>query len=98
MMMSLRAHKLSEAIAVMDRRIEKTDAKARRIHGGRSCGKHFWCGGYCDRVRDLIEEQRDLKEELGHALALMAAERLALRRVGLSDDVLKMIVACATTA
>ncbi len=78
----------------MDRRIEKTDAKAMRIHGGRACGKHFWCGGYCDRVRDLIEIKRDQNVELKRALALMAAERLALG--GLSDDVLKMIVGCVS--
>ena len=88
--MSLRAQQLSEAIAELDRRIDKTDAKARRLHGGRSCGKHFWCGGYCDRVRDLMEIKRDQEVELGHALALMAAEKFAIQ--GLSDDVLKTIV------
>ena len=92
--MSLLAQQLSEVIAELDRRIEKTDAKAMRIHRGRSCGKHFWCGGYCDRVRDLIEIKRDRKVDLKRALALMAAELLAFR--GLSDDMLKMIVDCVS--
>ena len=92
--MSIFAHQLSKAIAELDRRIEKTDAKATRIHGGRKCGKHFWCGGYCDKVRDLVEIKRKQKSELNYALALMAAETFALQ--GLSDDVLKMIVGCAS--
>ena len=93
--MSVRAEQLCEAIAETDRRIERTDAKARRIHGGRSCGKHFWCGGYCDRVKELIEIKEAQEAELEHALARMAAGILVGE--GLSDDVLRMIVGYAVT-
>lgn len=88
--MSLHADQLTAAIAELDRRIEKTNAKASRIHGGRKCGKHFWCGGYCERARDLIEIKRRQERKLGQALVAMAAERLAVG--GLSSDVLRMIV------
>jgi hypothetical protein len=91
----MHADLLMKAIAELDKRIDKADAKAMRIHGGRACGKHFWCGGYCDRVRDLMELKRDQTLELKHAMALMAAEKLATQ--GLADDMLRMIVreACA---
>ena len=88
--MSLQADQLTAAIAELDRRIEKTNAKASRIHGGRKCGKHFWCGGYCERARDLIEIKRRQERKLDQALVAMAAERLAVG--GLSSDVLRMIV------
>ena len=88
--MSLRAEQLTATIAMLGRRIEKTDAKAIRMHGGRKCGKHFWCGGYCDRVRELMELKKNQEQKLEQALALMAAERLAV--TGLSSDVLRMIV------
>ena len=91
--MSLRAEQLSQAIAELARRIEKSHAKASRIHGGRKCGKNFWCGGYCERARDLREVKQQQERELEHALALMAAERLALAGV-LPSDVLRMIVDC----
>ena len=55
MPMTSQAEQLTVAIAKLQRQIEKTDAKAIRMHGGRKCGKHFWCGGYCDRVRELTE-------------------------------------------
>ena len=89
--MSLRAEQLSQAIAELARRIEKSHAKASSIHGGRKCGKNFWCGGYCERARDLREVKQQQECELHHALALMAAERLALAGV-LPSDVLRMIV------
>jgi hypothetical protein len=91
----MHADLLMKAIAELDKRIDKADAKAMRIHRGRACGKHFWCGGYCDRVRDLMELKRDQTLELKHAMALMAAEKLATQ--GLADDMLRMIVreACA---
>ena len=95
--MSLRAEQLSQAIAELGRRmmprIEKSHAKASRIHGGRKCGKNFWCGGYCERARDLTEIKRQQDRELQHALARMAAERLALAGL-LPGDVLRMIVDC----
>ena len=93
MVMSSWAEHLTDAIAELGRRIEKTDAKARRIHGGRKCGKNFWCGGYCERARDLTEIKRQQDRELQHALARMAAERLALAGL-LPGDVLRMIVDC----
>ena len=95
-LMSLRAEQLSQAIAELGRRIEKSHAKASRIHGGRKCGKHFWCGGYCDRVRELLELKRNQEQKLDQALAIMAAERLAV--IGLSSDVLRMIVDMRTNS
>ena len=92
---SLRAEQLCKSIAFLDRRIERTDARVIRLHGGRKCGKHFWCGGYCDRVKELIEIKEAQEAELEHALALMAAERLVGE--GLNDDVLRMIVGYAVT-
>ena len=88
--MSLQAEQLTATIAMLGRRIEKTDAKAIRMHGGRKCGKHFWCGGYCDRVRELLELKQNQEKKLDQALAFMAAERLAV--TGLSSDVISMIV------
>ncbi len=93
--MSLRAEQLCKSVAFLDRRIERTDARVIRLHGGRKCGKHFWCGGYCDRVKELIEIKEAQEAELEHALALMAAERLVGE--GLNDDVLRMIVGYAVT-
>lgn len=90
--MSSRARQLSESITVLDRRIQKADAKAIRIHGGRKCGKHFWCGGYCDRVKELLEIKSEKEAELRQELALMAAERLGLAQTCLPDDVLRLIV------
>ena len=91
--MSLRAEQLTEAIAELGKRIEKSHAKASRIHGGRKRGKNFWSGEYCERARDLREIKRLQERELHHALALMAAERLALAGL-LPGDVLRMIVDC----
>ena len=85
---------LYAAIAELSRRIERADTKATRIHGGRACGKHFWCGGYCDRVRDLMELKRDQTSEFRKALALMAAEKFAVTH-DLNDDVLHTIVCLA---
>ena len=91
----MQARVLYAHVVELDRRIKKTDAKATRIHGGRKCGKHFWCGGFCDKVRDLMEIR---EEKLKRALALMAAEDIALE-YGLNDDVLRAIVdtACENT-
>jgi hypothetical protein len=90
--MSLRAEQLCKSIAFLDRRIERTDARVIRLHGGRKCGKHFWCGGYCDRVRELMEIKEENEAELRQALALMAAERIALAQTGLPDDIVRLIV------
>ncbi len=88
--MSSRAQQLSHAISVLDRRIDKLDAKVEIMHGSKKCGKVFWCGGYCDKVKKLVKLKKEKTAELSHVLALMAAERLAKR--GLNDDVLKIIV------
>jgi hypothetical protein len=88
---TMHADLLMNAIAELNRRIDKTNAKAMRIHGGRACGKHFWCGGYCDRARDLMELKRVQTLELHNALALMAAEKIAVTQ-NLNDDVLRAIV------
>jgi hypothetical protein len=88
--MSSQAEQLTVAIAKLQRQIEKTDAKAIRMHGGRKCGKHFWCGGYCERVRELLELKKKQEQRLDQAMAFMAAERLAA--AGLNSDVLRMIV------
>ena len=94
--MSSQAEQLTVAIAKLQRQIEKTDAKAIRMHGGRKCGKHFWCGGYCDRVKELLELKRNQEQKLDQALTFMAAERLAV--IGLSNDVLRMIVDMRTNS
>jgi hypothetical protein len=88
-----RAQQLSKTIASLDRRIDKLDALVTVLHGGRKCGRTFWCGGYCDRVKEMVWIMEEKEEELGHALALMAAEKLAVQ--GLCDDVLQMIVGYA---
>ncbi len=87
------ARMLDESVADLNRRIVKVRAKVQREHGGKKCGKHFWCGGYCDdlQVKNLNEIKRKQAVKMEHALALMAAENLAVAH-GLNNDVLHTIV------
>jgi hypothetical protein len=82
---------LHESIADLKRCITKVRAKVEREHGGRRCGMTFYCDGYCDDLRNLVEIKREYRANLKHALALMAAENLAVAH-GLNDDVLHEIV------
>ena len=90
------ARMLHESIADLKRCIAKVRAKVEHEHGGRRCGMTFYCDGYCYDLRNLVEIKREYKANLKHALALMAAENLAVAH-GLNDDVLHEIVdiACA---
>jgi hypothetical protein len=92
--MDVFARQLKEAMGGLDRRIEKLDAKVERMHGKKKCGKVFWCGGYCDKLKDLMKLRREQGLVMSKTLALMAAERLAME--GLNDDVLKMIIGYST--
>jgi hypothetical protein len=96
--LSMQARILHFHIVELDKRIEKTDAIATHIHGGRRCGMTFSCGGYCVNVRSLFAIRQEKAEKLKRALALMAAEDIALE-YGLNDDVLRAIVdtACENT-
>jgi hypothetical protein len=93
--MNVFARQLEEALGGLDRRIEKLDAHVERMHGGKKCGKVFWCGGYCDKLKDLMKLRREQGVVMSKTMALMAAERLAIMP-GLNDDVLRMIVGYAT--
>ncbi len=92
--MTRHADILHDAIVELTRRITKNREKATRIHGMRKCGINFWCGGYCDKVRELTMIRHNQSLELRGAMAHMAAEKLAVAH-GLNDDVLCLIARLA---
>jgi len=60
----------------------------------RKCGINFWCGGYCEKVRELTIIRHNQSSELRGAMALMAAEKLSVAHE-LNDDVLRLIARLA---